>query len=295
MYYTKETSIFLNGRFLKAAETGLDFFSQTLHYGYGVFEGIRAYQTENGPKIFKAKEHYERLQKGCESLGIPLNFSVDEMISASYQLLKKNKLSDAYIRPLVFTAPNMSLFPSKETSLMIAAWKWDNYFNHKLLDVCISEYQRPNPKSVHIESKASGHYVNSILATADAKTKGYDEAIMLDMHGNLAEASSANLFIEKNGKLYTPAKGHIMPGITRQTVLEICRVLDISVEECTLSAKDLFEADAAFLCGTAVEITGIQSIDRHQLPKPWSSSHGALIKDAYKAMVLDKTFDFTII
>lgn len=295
MYYTKDTILFLNGKFIKAVDAHTDLFSQTLHYGYGAFEGIRAYQTMNGTKIFKAYEHYERLKKSCALVGIPFQYETEELVQISYQLLAKNDLSDAYIRPLVYCGANMTLTQPTDVYLMICAWEWEKYHGDKQLKLCISSYQRPNPQALKMEAKVTGHYVNSILATSEAKVRGYDEALMLDMNGTIAEAPGANFFMEKNGVLYTPPLGHILPGITRQTVINICRELDIPVKERAIAPEELETADGAFLCGTAAEVVGIESIDAKTFHKPWFESLGSTIQEAYKCQVLEKSFSYVII
>lgn len=295
MYYDESTVLFLDGKFVKAAEAKLDLFSQTLHYGYGVFEGIRAYHTINGTKVFKPHEHYERLRNSCRLLNIPMNYSVEELTQLSYQVLERNNLSNAYLRPLVFCSPNMSLTAPKEVSVMIAAWDWGKYFSHTSLRVSISTFQRPNPKSLKVEAKACGHYVNSIMATMEAKERGFDEALMLDMNGFVAEGPGANFFFEKDGVLHTPPLGNILPGITRRTVLEICHQLDIPVEERYFRPEELFEADSAFFCGTAAEITPIESIEGQIFTKPWKKSLGVIVQEAYQSIVLDKSYSYVIV
>lgn len=287
-YYDSNTVIYLNGQFVKAADTTTDLYGQSLHYGYAVFEGIRAYNTHNGTRIFKAKEHFDRLQRSAELMHIPFLFDKDELIRQTYEVLKRNNLKDAYIRPLVYSGTNMSLVPATESSIMICAWEWGAYLGDKQVKVCVSSYQRPNPKSTHVEAKASGHYVNSILATAEAKSKGFDEAVLLDMHNNVAEAPGANIFIEKNGKLYTPPLGNILAGITRATVIRICKTLEIECIEKHLTVDELKAADSAFFCGTAAEIIGIASIDDSVFPSTWTEALGSTIQRAYKALVLEK-------
>jgi branched-chain amino acid aminotransferase len=159
----------------------------------------------------------------------------------------------------------------------------------------VSSYQRPNPASIKVEAKVCGHYVNGILATSEAKVRGYDEALLLDMNGNVAAAPAANFFMEKDGALITPPLGHIFPSITRQVVLNICRELDIPVAERHINPHELESADSAFLCGTAVEIAGIESIDAHRFRKDWKDSIGAVIQEAYKCQVLEKSFSYVII
>ena len=295
MYYNENTILFLDGKFVKAADAKVDLYSQTMHYGYGVFEGIRSYQTINGTKIFKPAEHYDRLKNSCSLVGIPMNYTAEELTQISYQVLDKNNLSNAYLRPLVFCSPNMSLTAPKEVSVMIAAWDWGKYFSSSSLRVCISSFERPNPNSLKVEAKATGHYVNSVLATMEAKKRGYDEALMLDMNGFVAEGPGANFFYEKDGKLVTPPLGNILPGITRETVLHICRELDIDFEERHFKPEELIEADCAFFCGTAAEITAIESIDGHVFEKPWQKSVGRIIQEAYQSIVLDKSYSYVIV
>ena len=241
MYYNNNTLLYLDGKFVKANESKIDLYSQTLHYGYGVFEGIRAYATDEGTKVFKAKEHYERLKKSCELVNIPFNSSVEELIEATYELLKKNNLADAYVRPLVFCDPNMSLHRPNNVSIMICAWEWGAYLGDKQLRLTVSSYCRPHPRSIKIEAKVCGHYVNSILATTEAKDKGFDEALLLDSDGYLAEGPGANLFFEKEGVLYTPQLGNILPGITRATVLELAEKLGIEVKQGLFPTRNLME------------------------------------------------------
>nr|WP_068890060.1 branched-chain amino acid transaminase [Pedobacter panaciterrae] len=287
-YFNSNTILYLNGRFEKAADTNADLYGQSLHYGYAVFEGIRAYSTHNGTRVFKAREHFERLKRSAELVHIPFTWDINKLIKQTYRLLEINNLKDAYIRPLIYCPPAMSLVAAKEASIMICVWDWDAYLGHKLLKVSISSFERPNPKSTPIEAKVSGNYVNSILATTEAKRKGFDEALLLDMYGNIAEAPGANIFIEKNGKLYTPPLGNILPGITRATVIELCHILDIEIIEKHLSVKDLKHADSAFFCGTATEIAGIGSVDEYTFPLKWTESVGATIQRTYKCLVLEK-------
>lgn len=267
----------------------MDLYSQSLHYGYAVFEGIRSYKTVSGEtKIFKAKEHYERLKNSATLLNIPYPFDRDEIIDITYQVLEKNGIQDAYIRPLVYLPADMTFNVSQESYLMIAAWPMGLFLGDKLLRVATSQYQRPNPKGFIIEAKASGHYVNSILASQDAKQRGYNEALLTDMNGWVAEGPGANVFFEKEGRLFTPATGNILPGITRQTVLELCEALQIEVEEGQFTVEDMKEADAAFFCGTAAEIIGWESLDDIFFKKPWSETLSKKIQNAYKDLVIEK-------
>ena len=294
MYYTENTIVYLNGEFVKATDARTSLYDQSIHYGYAVFEGIKAYKTHNGAQIFKATEHYERLKFSAESVSIPYTYNTQHLVDVSYELLERNNLGDAYLRPLVFCPPHMGLQKAESSEIMIATWEWGTYLGDKLLRVMTSSYQRPNPKGFHIQAKVSGHYVNSILACQEAKDNGYDEALLLDGSDFVAEGPGANVFYEKDGKLFTPPAKNILPGITRATVLEICKELDIPVEEKLFTIAELKLADAVFFCGTAAEIIGWQSLDDVKFVKPWDQSVSKVIQEAYKCKVLQKEFKRTL-
>ncbi|CAL2094041.1 MAG: branched-chain amino acid transaminase [Tenacibaculum sp.] len=286
MYFNDQSVVFYNGKFVKAKEASSDLYSQSLHYGNGVFEGIRSYKTDNGARIFKSYDHYKRLKFGAEVMNINLEYSEEELTEITYKLLELNNLEDAYIRPLITTGANMSLLTSQETNVVIQCWEWGKYMGDKLLKVKTSKFQRPNPKSCFVEAKVTGHYVNSILSTNEAKSEGYDEALLLDMNGNVAECSGANIFMQKDGKLYTPPRGHIMAGITRATIIEICQEEGIPVEEKFFTLEELKSADACFFTGTAAEVVGLQSLDEYEFPMKWEETHGFELMKLYKAEVL---------
>jgi branched-chain amino acid aminotransferase len=288
-YYNEHTVLWLDGTILKASEAKTDLYSQSLHYGYSVFEGIRAYRTASGAtKIFKATEHFERLQRSAEAMNMPYGYTVDEMTRATYEVLERNSLQDAYIRPVVYAPANMSFSPNTESYTVIQAWEMAPFLGEKLLKIMTSSFQRPNPKGFKIEAKAAGHYVNSILASQEAKAKGFDEALLTDMNGFIAEGPGANVFFEKAGRLFTPATGNILPGITRATVLEICRELSIPVEEGQYTPQQLAQADAAFFCGTAAEVIGWESFDGYRFPSLWAKSLSRQVQLAYKDRVVEK-------
>lgn len=289
-YYNEDTIIFSNGQFVKAAEAKTDLYGQSLHYGYAVFEGIRSYKTKSGKtKIFKEVEHFERLQRSAESVNMPYAWTTEELIAATYEVLKKNNLQDAYIRPIVYAPANMSFVQNTESFIAIEAWEMQPFLGEKLLKVMSSSFQRPNPKGFKITAKVSGHYVNSILASQEAKAKGFDEALLSDMNDFVAEAPGANVFYEKDGKLFTPSPENILPGITRATVIEIAAELGIAIEEKQITTEELLQADTAFFCGTAAEVIGIESIDGTKFPKEWTNSISKQIQDAYKRLVIGLT------
>ena len=288
-YYNEHTVLYLDGRMIKASEAKMDLYSQSLHYGYAVFEGIRSYKTVHGEtQIFKAAEHFERLRQSALALNMP--YTLEHRRIDTRQLMKYWKqiiFSDAYIRPLVYAPANMSFAQNTESHITIEAWEMQPFLGEKLLRVMRSSFQRPNPKGFKIHAKAAGHYVNSILASQEAKANGFDEALLEDMNGNIAEGPGANIFFEKDGKLFTPAGGNILMGITRATVLEICADLGITVTEKICSYDELKKADAAFFCGTAAEVIGWGSIDEYTFPATWANTQSAKIQSAYKQRVTE--------
>lgn len=291
-YYNSETVLWLNGEYVKASEAKMDYYSQSLHYGYAVFEGIRSYKTVSGEtKIFKPTEHYNRLHHSAQSMNMPYNWTNEELIDASYEVLKRNNMQDAYIRPVVYAPANMSFVQNTESFIFIEVWEMSPFFGDKLLRIMTSSFQRPNPKAFKITAKAAGHYVNSILASQEAKAKGYDEALLTDMNGFVAEGVGANMFYEKNGKLFTPSLGNILPGITRATVLEICDELGIEVEEKQITLEEVKGADAAFFCGTAAEVIGWESFDDIKFKKNWKETLSRKIQQAYLARVTEAAFE----
>jgi branched-chain amino acid aminotransferase len=295
LYSNKNTICALDGQFLKAKDASANFYAQSLHYGNGVFEGIRAYETHKGVSIFKAEAHYERLIHSAKVMHLPIRYSVKNLVEMSYELLEKNGFTDAYIRPLLFTEANMSLNSSQRTHLFMAAWPWEKLFKDKIPRLMISSYQRPNPKGFHVEAKVCGHYVNSILATNEARRNGYDDGVMLDMDGYVAEASGANIFYEKNEVLYTPSLGHILPGITRATVMELCQELKIKLVEKRITVEELKNADGIFLAGTAAEITQVDSIDGQSPVMRWEDTYGFVLQKKYEDLVRQRERSWTLI
>ena len=291
MYYDDNTVIYFKGSFVKAAEAKTDLYGQSLHYGYAVFEGIKSYKTNEGVRIFKAKEHYDRLRRSADLVHIPFEYTTQQLIDLSYEVLEHNGFGDAYLRPLLICSPNMGLSKGKESYLAIEAWEWNNGYLANKMRIMTSSYERPNPKAFHVEAKVSGHYVNSILACQEAKDAGYDEALVLDSNGYVAESSGANVFYEKDGMLYTPAKGSILPGITRATVFDICHELDIPVKETFFTPAEMRGADAAFFCGTAAEVVALDSLDDVPFTKNWEESLSALVQKAYRNLVVGKSLE----
>lgn len=291
MYHQHDTIVFLNGSFIPAYAAQGDLYSQSMHYGNGIFDGLRAYSTPLGPHIFKAKEHFERLAKTAETLHVELPYTPEELTHFTYELLERNQLTDAYIRPLVYFGSNMKLMlPTEEVNVFLAAWRWGKYLGNDLLDVMLSKYQR-HPKTMEIESKITGQYVTSVLATTEAKKLGYDEAVLTDTDGHIACGSVANIFFEKDDVLYTPPRGSILPGITRTTVFEMAADLGIEVKEALLTPEHFAEADGAFFAGTAAEISGIRSFNGQVFKKKWRDTLGHTLFTKYRQIVTQGEYD----
>ncbi len=292
MYYNDDSVLFFDGEYMKAKDAKTDLYGQSLHYGYAVFEGIKSYKTADGARIFKAEEHYDRLRRSAEAMMMPFSYSTEEMVDATYKLLEMNNLENAYIRPIVICSPNMALSKGRKSYLVIEVWNWDNGYMANRMRIMTSSFQRPNPKAFKVEAKVSGHYVNSILACQEAKDKGFDEALVLDENGNVAESSGANVFYEKDGKLFTPAKGNILPGITRATVFEICKELGIPTEEKFFKPEEMQGAEAGFFCGTAAEIVALDSLDNVPFSLSWENSLSSKVQQAYRHLVLEEDYAY---
>jgi branched-chain amino acid aminotransferase len=281
MYYNEKTIVYVDGEFKKVNDTKIDAYSATIHYGLGVFEGIRAYNTPNGIKIFKGKEHYERLIHSAKRMLIEFKYTVDELMDLSYQVLEKNNFKSAYIRPLVYTGAHMSLMIPEDSHFYLCAWEWGKYLGKELVDICNSSFQKQNPRSCHMDTKTTGHYINSILAKMEAVKNGYDEALLNDIHCYVAEGTGENIFFEKDKKIYTPPLGSILPGITRATVMKLAKQNGIEITEKYFTTEELMNADSAFFTGTAVEVQGINSIDKKQFPMKWENSLGYFLAQKF--------------
>lgn len=295
LYHTDKTLLFFNGEFRKVVDFSISPYNQTLHYGYGVFDGIRAYKTRQGPHLFKVRRHFERLVNSAEKMEISIPYSPQDLINFAYELVQKNHMDEAYVRPLIFMDKNMTLYHDNdvnEVNVMMTCWKWKRYFKSNHLNLLVSSWRRPHPKSVHVDTKVTGHYCNAILATREAVRKGYDDAIMLDVEGYVAQGPGASIFFENGGRLYTAPLGNIFPGITRQTMIEIARSMGIEVIEKHFGAEDILNIDGAFLTGTATEVAGIASINGNKLNLEWEDTIGYLLYSKYKKIVTGKDTSF---
>ncbi len=259
--------IWMNGEFVKWGEANVHFLTHALHYGSAVFEGIRCYKTDKGPAVFRLKDHLKRLFYSASVFGIKIPYDEKELYNATIELLKKNYLEECYIRPLAFYGyGQMGLNPTgAKVGVGIAAWPWGAYLGEEGIKngirMRISSWIRPPTNIMPTNAKVSGNYANSILAKVDAVNSGYEEAILLDINGNVAECTGENIFIVKNGVLITPPTENVLKGITRDSIMQIATDFGIEVKEEFFNKEQLYKADEAFLTGTAAEVTPIREVD----------------------------------
>jgi branched-chain amino acid aminotransferase len=286
MYYDDRTEVFLDGEWILAKDAKASLFDQTLHYGTGVFDGLRSYNSGSGFNIFKPTEHFKRFHESANRVYMKVPYSVEDLTKIAYELIDRNNLTNAYIRPLLYAGPNMILSPAKESHFFMTAWKWAKYPGYEPLNTMISSYLKPSPKSTPVEAKIIGNYSANTLASMEAKKLGYDEAILLDQSGFISEGPGSNIFYEKDGQLFTPKLGNILPGITRATVIEICKELKVKVTEKDITPEEFYMADHAFFCGTATEITHISSVNGEKFTKDWEDSIGYNVHLIYRQKVM---------
>ena len=286
----KTKKIWVDGKFVDWEKAKIHILTHSLHYGGGVFEGIRAYETEKGPAVFRLKEHLKRLFFSSSVLGMKIPFSRKEIEKAIIDLIKVNKVKQCYIRPLViFGYGVMGLYPKKAPiNVIISLWTWKKYLG-KNLKVKVSKFIRIHPQSTVVEAKICGHYVNSILASIEAKKEGFDEALLLDYKGFVAEGPGENIFLVKNKKILTPKKGSILPGITRDTIITIAKQkLNLKVEEKEITLKELKNADELFFAGTAVEVSPIVQVEKTIIGDGKEGKITKKIRELYQRIVSGK-------
>jgi branched-chain amino acid aminotransferase len=259
----KVEKIWMNGSFVDWKEANVHILSHALHYGTGVFEGIRFYKTSKGSAVFRLTDHVKRLFSSGKVLGLIPSHSQSEIEKAIQDTIKVNKIEHGYIRPILFYGyGKMGLNPEgADISLAIAVWMWGKYLGKEKVKVSVSKYIRIHPDSTNTHAKITGHYVNSILSNMEATKKGYDEALLLDYNGDIAEGPGENIFMVEKGMILTPPGNNILPGITRSSIMEIASELGLETKEETISYKRLIMADELFFTGTAAEITPIYKID----------------------------------
>ncbi len=251
--------IWINGEVIPCEEANVHIINHGLHYASSVFEGIRVY----GGKIFKAKEHFERFKKSANYLNFDVSFSVETLMEQAQRLLEKNNLQDAYIRPIAWCGTRSMKVSTNhmDVNVAIALWNWETKpYANEGISLVVSSWRRPDPRSAPVHSKAAGLYMISSLAKAESENKNFDDALMLDCAGNVAESTVSNVFFVKNGVLYTPIPDSFLNGITRLTVIDIAKSLGIEVVETTILLSDMENFQECFLTGTALEIRPVQKI-----------------------------------
>ncbi len=269
MTLEKSEIIWLDGKLVPWHEANVHVLTHTLHYGFGVFEGIRCYQTNKKKSvIFRLQEHVDRLFNSATILGIQIPYTKEEIFNTILDVVRKNRLDECYIRPIVFLGDNkMGLNPrGVDVRVAVAAWPWGAYLGedglNKGIRVRISSFNRHHVNISMTKAKACGYYINSIMAKAEAVQDGYDEAILLDTNGFVAEGSGENIFLLHKGTLSTPSLScSNLDGITRDAVIEICKDMNIPLKERCITRDELYIADEIFLTGTAAEITPVREVD----------------------------------
>ena len=265
--------IWFNDKFVPWREAKAHVLTHTLHYGLGVFEGVRAYETKKGAAIFRLEDHTKRLFNSAHIVGMKLPFNTTKINQAQKDSIIKNNLKSGYIRPMAFYGAESMGISAKElsTNVIVAAWNWGAYMGQEALEsgikVKTSSFSRHHVNSTMTKAKANGNYMNSIIAHQEATNDGYDEALLLDTQGFIAEGTGENIFIVKNGNLYTPTLSSALEGITRDTVITIAKDLNVEVVEKNITRDEIYTADEAFFTGTAAEVTPIKELDTRLIGK----------------------------
>jgi branched-chain amino acid aminotransferase len=264
--------IWMNGELVPWADAKVHVLSHAMHYGSGVFEGIRAYATDRGPAVFRLMDHLRRLERSSEVYFMQLPYSLEDLRQATHDVIAANNIETCYVRPLAFRGyGELGINPLNcPVDVIIAVWPWGAYLGEEALDkgvrVMTSSWRRIGQNTLPAAAKASGQYLNSQLAKMEAMHSGYDEAILLNEGGYLADGSGENVFVVRDGVLTTPpTTASCLPGITRDTVIRLARGMDFEVREIDVVRTDLYNADEVFFTGTAAEITPIRSVDDHEV------------------------------
>ncbi|MEW6605450.1 MAG: branched-chain amino acid transaminase [Thermoproteota archaeon] len=262
--------VWFDSKFVKWEDAKVPIFTHALHYGTAVFEGIRGYAAKNNLYIFRLQDHMERLHRSAGVYSISLPYSAKELAHATVELLQKNKMKEScYIRPLTFVGLHgidLNVTKDSPTHTVIITFPFAKYFKGEGIKACVSSWRRINDSTTPPLAKAAGNYLNSILATQESKRNGYDESILLDMSGNVSEASGENIFLVRRGKIYTPFfADSALEGITRESAIKVARDMGYEVTERPIPRTELYMAEEIFLTGTAAEIVPVTSVDGHTI------------------------------
>ncbi len=267
----RDGKIWMDGKLIDWRDANIHVLTHTLHYGMGVFEGVRAYKTDNGTAIFKLKEHTQRLFNSAKIFQMVIPFDQATIAKAQLDVVRENKLESCYLRPIVWIGSEKLGVSTKGNTIhvAIAAWPWGAYLGEegmaRGIRVKTSSFTRHHVNVSMVRAKASGWYVNSILANQEATTDGYDEALLLDVDGYVSEGAGENVFIVRNGKLYTPDLASCLDGITRDSIITLARDYGIEVIEKRITRDEMYCADEAFFTGTAAEVTPIRELDNRTI------------------------------
>ncbi len=293
-----EHKIWRDGAFVDWQDANIHVMSHVVHYGSSVFEGIRCYETPEGPAIFRVREHMRRFLDSCKIYRMPMTHTVDDLVTACMETVAENGLLECYLRPVAMrTGQEMGVLPNKApVETFVIPWVWGRYLGDDALangvDVCVSSWRRPAPDTLPTMAKAGGNYLNSQLSKMEARLDGYVEGIMLDTFGYVAEGSGENLFLVRDGVLYTsPLASGILCGITRDCVKQIAKDLGYEVVEQVMPRELLYVADELFFTGTAAELTPIRSVDRIEIGGGKPGPITRAIQDQYMGLVTGKLPD----
>jgi branched-chain amino acid aminotransferase len=263
----RDGEIWMDGQFVDWRDANIHVLTHTLHYGMGVFEGVRCYETSSGSAIFRLKDHTQRLLNSAKIFQMKLGYSKEELMQAQLETVRRNKLKSCYIRPIVWIGSERMGIATNDNKIhiAIAAWPWGAYLGEeglaKGIRVKTSSFTRHHVNVSMVRAKASGYYINSILAHQEVCGMGYDEALLLDTEGYVSEGAGENLFIVKSGRLYTPDLASCLDGITRDSVITIAKDFGIEIIEKRITRDEIYCADEAFFTGTAAEVTPIRELD----------------------------------
>ncbi len=297
MAFDENSKVWMDGEFVALKDAKINVLAHVIHYGSSVFEGIRCYETPDGPAVFRLEEHMQRLIDSAKIYKMDIPYTRDELVSAVIETIKVNNLKSCYIRPITYRGfKELGVNPlGCPIETTIAAWEWESYIGEEEMqngaNIGISTWRKPAPDTLPVMAKAGANYMNSQLANVEAGEHGYDEAILLDYQGNVSEGSGENIFIVEKGKLITPDLSSILRGITRDTVMTLARELGYEVSEETISRERLYLADEVFFTGSAAEVTPIRAIDNRQIGIGKRGPVTKALQDAFFDVVEGKVED----
>ncbi len=290
--------VWLDGDFVPQAEANVSVLSHSLHYGSSVFEGIRAYETDRGAAAFRLQEHSQRLIDSAKIIGMPVTYTAQDVSDIIAETIRKNELTSCYIRPLFwYGSDSLSIFPGNNSvHLMVAAWPWGTYLGDDAVQqgakLMTSSWRRSPGDVMATKAKAGGNYINSVLANQEAREAGFDEALLLDKEGFVAEGSGENIFFMRGGVLQPIAHSINLRGITRDTVISIAKWLGTPIEASMATRDELYTADEVFMVGTAAEVTPIAAIDRRPIGSGKAGEYTLKLRETYLDVVSGRVPEF---